>query len=403
MFNPKYRTVLLNTSEASGYLIPAEANATEFFEEYTFRSVRGQFSLLSALQRYLVSLGPIAIEDLAKRESIQIASLRTLELSRSWATGLTQDEVSYLVNLLPTYLKNGALIPYLKPIQIDGLDVMLSWSQFSDRLDIKASNPEGSLLISINGLLAPPLSFRSAIIIEGSRIDLDLSRDTFQISHITEQGQLREGSGSPGEPEQALRELALESSWEVRSEFMVLDSGPIGSYPLDPHDMVDVPSETSYCLVMRGTSKEDTQRGIDALRSNTVLGLSSIDAIIPLVLSNSGTWTGFKVQEIRGDMVLMRTLWIKPDRSDVDRLSSDPWIEDLFSSVLLNSAPPTGGPVMTGTQIVMEMTYPVLGRGITFYRHMTASIPGLFAFEPEEQVDTIAWVVSVWSAPNPSW
>jgi hypothetical protein len=403
LFRTKYQTQILNTTDASGYLIPAEANATEFFEEYTFQSLRGLYSTLTALQRLVASYGNITPYDLTTREGVQLACLQALRDARSWNANISEAEGGYLVDLLPAYLKRGALVPFLKPIHIDGLEIDLEWSGFSDRLDLVTRSTGGSMVLSIHGLLSPPVTYSASIDPGNLRIDLDLFKKEFKVTYGSESGQYREGSGSPNQPDEALLELALLSTWEASSKQYEITGSAMNGYLIDHLNGVDPEMTLSFSLVVRGGPDDDPDGALSDLRSFIYSDDVSIGALVPAILTQDGTWTGIRIRQEGGGAVIVRTIWVRPDKSDSRVLSQDPWTMDLLSSRIDGDGDPGVPPPIQQTQIAVETAYMFGTDRIGFYHHITAAYPGLYAFEGRVGDIPGEWEVVELDPASPLW
>ena len=378
-----YKTVNLSTEFASGYIIPPEANATEFFEQYAFQSFRGAFAPITALGRVLHRAGTDP-EDTWTRAEVQIAAMQTLRGLERWRSTLTTEQMLYMINLMNIYLQRGALIPLLEPIHTDNLVLTLSYTQFNDRLDISASSPGYISVLSVYGLMSPPIDYKAYVMTDsGSRIDLDLGAGTFVVIWDSGTEQIREGSGRPAQPTEALLDLALRGSWEVESPSVDILHAGSGGFPFESYPSMGG-GVSSISFVSRGIGGSDRDaiedRMMERIEDGSFISISEVLSTL-LSLSGEGHWTGLTSRwEGEGGGVLTRTLWVSGPKEALVDLSRDPWMMQMIVSTIWGVDPGARNDRPPGPDVALETAYPsasFTGEGeVVLYQHLISSNPG---------------------------
>jgi hypothetical protein len=173
-----YRNIILNLNDGnkyvSGYIIPPEANATEFFEEYTFQVLREPLEMISSLGRWIESTAPFYKQDDAIfRDNVQNATDCVEKSLLDWQEGLEPGDMDYFHHFLVVYANNGDLIPSIKPVQIDGWTVELLYTNKTDRLDIVSSCHDMIINLSFSGLVTGKIGFHTYLLPIGwERLDM---------------------------------------------------------------------------------------------------------------------------------------------------------------------------------------------------------------------------------------
>ena len=411
-----YKTVNLSTEEISGYIIPPEANATEFFEQFAFQSFRGAFAPLTSMGRVLHRAGSDP-QDAWTRAEMQIAAMQTIRGLERWRSTLTTEQILYMINLMNIYLQRGALIPLLEAIHTDNLVLKLSYTQFNDRLDLSASSPGYVSVLSIYGLMSPPIDYKAYVMTDsGSRIDLDLEDGTFVVTWDSGTEQIREGSGRPAQPTEALLDLALKGSWEIESPSMEILHAGSGGFPFESYPSMGG-GVSSISFVSRGPdgSNRDAieERMMERIGDGGFISISEVLSTL-LSLSGEGHWTGLTSRwEGEGGGVLTRTLWVSGPREALVDLSRDPWMMQMIVTTIWGVAPGTRNDRPSGSDVALETAYPSASLKeegeVVLYQHLISSNPGrtpsIHSFSREDGTHTSSdqWRNREVSSTSPLW
>jgi len=416
----RYVTDTVNNEFASGYIIKPEANATEFFESIAFQPLREAFDTIISLGRYVQGLGQEELPDTDDRASLHLMAVQAVSDLTAWERGLNGSSVQNLVKLLWDYLDNGSLIPYVEPIKVDGLTVVLLYSAANDRLDIVAELPSGSATLSVTGLRVPPMTFRARVV-PGPQmtIDLDIGKGTFSLNWNS----VREGTQRPSAPDGELLDLVLGTSWEGHSPSLSIDTVLSQAYPVEnyPPAPSHIP-EVSLSFVLRGSdrSPEESIADLQALLSDRPLRTEGdiISALIAAANGHAGTdtWSGVRVIATEGGRTIARTMYIRTADPMPPGLAMEPSMVSLLRNVLYGSSQEVSGPDLDGIDIITEVDLgddaPGPAQGLKFCHHRVSSaltradgfIPHLSVFSstvPVEGYDD--WGSGPNPTPEPLW
>lgn len=329
----------------SGFVVTPEANATEVFErdvaEYFWKA---QASLSSLLRSIQWEAPGIWSDQLSIWRSYQNMAMYTLSDLERWIE--ENQDYSDLIGFWTGNLSEGALIPILDPIYIDGFIVDLYFSTVSDRLDITYRAPEGRTVISIHGLIKSPVYFTFRVITDKIRIELDIIDNTFLISDTTGETGMRLGSERPNQPPPQILDLIMESPWIIRSRGIRINGESIpnpyfsavysGSYKSNFSLSISLAGSGDSGEVMRyAESSADPSKFVDDIDI-----LSAVSRIGGSVFgSGFDGWMGITLtRKGKGDIIPMeRTLWFRPGSiSSWNSLVSSSYLLGIISTMAVS-------------------------------------------------------------------
>mgnify|MGYP006286629125 CR=1 FL=1 len=303
-------------NENRSYLVVTpEANATEVFEKNISDIIRGAQEVLTSLLRTLEDpLYEMLLDEDSLWRRYQTLSLYTLNDLGRWIDGT--GNLTELRNYWKDYLMQGALIPALDPIHTMSLIYDLDFTTVSDRFDMTARAPQGSMLISAHGMIKGPITFTFKVVSSsGVVVDIDLEEGLYQISGGEGKGVDTVGSTVPSQPPQELIDLALESDWKMEGG-TIPATGLVNIEPLfNTRNSGEETVNLSVSLVASGSDPEVTPDypDVSILTISDDLGLLRSLRDLKKSLPSENSWFGISAsRESVGDLIpVERTLWIR--------------------------------------------------------------------------------------------
>ncbi|MGA1822695.1 MAG: hypothetical protein ACMUIG_09215 [Thermoplasmatota archaeon] len=330
----------------SGFVVTPEANATEVFERDIAEDFWDAQAELSSLLRSIQWDVPKIWSDKSSLwrsyQNMAMYTLSNLEIWREQYIGIWD-----LLGFWEGNLSEGALIPLLDPVHIDGFVVKFYFSTISDRLDITYQAPEGRTVIAVHGLIKGPIYFTFRVISDSIRIDLDINDHTFLISDATGESGMVLGSERPNQPPRQILDLVMEPDWLIRSGGTIIN----GDNVPNPHfsSVADSSSKANFSLSFTFAGSGDADDILAAARSSSDPASFVTDRDIVSAVSRTGGvvfgsgfdgWFGITfTRKGKADVIpLERTLWIKPGSSS----SWSYFISSVYPAAMLSTMAGSG-------------------------------------------------------------
>lgn len=327
--------LMFYTAVSTGWIITPEANATEYFENDVWPTIRNAFSHITGMAR---SAGRIETGESGQeiRRSLHYLSTGGLSSMSDWSDSYSTRAQKELSKFYTIYIKEKGLdISALDPIRVEGNDIEFSYSPGRDRLDIISNLPEGQVTLRVWPVSGGSVKTSAIISMRsGSRIELDIQENSFSIHGRFGGVDIFEGSSNPKAPKDQVWSLLGTGTGLISQTVTIPIDIQNSGYLYDTSSYVQEP-EISAGVVLRssdilsvGTSE------LPEITNNDILEL--FRKTVPLA-QDLGLSIGLQVS-YKGNMDSTRSVvFASLTEEDLERLEINKGLENIFDQLVLSS------------------------------------------------------------------